>query len=154
MQYLAWRVMAGLNKKIEISFMLVGHTKFAPDWAFGLLKQKYRRTQVGCLKVKVVQDSASMNHAQLVGREDGEVIVPQYDWAKFFAFDGIKSLHHLVFYSQNPGEVLVRKETDSSVIKLNILSKAHQNWKPSKDQLPQQIVLKDFPESANNIHWI
>lgn len=40
MQYLAWRVRSGLNKRVEISFLLVGHTKFAPDWSFGLLKQK------------------------------------------------------------------------------------------------------------------
>ena len=32
MQYLAWRVMTGLNQRIEISFMMVGHTKFAPDY--------------------------------------------------------------------------------------------------------------------------
>ena len=37
MQYLAWRVFAGLHKSITISFLIVGHTKFAPDWAFGLL---------------------------------------------------------------------------------------------------------------------
>ena len=46
MQYLAWRVLDG---RIEISFLIVGHTKFAPDWCFGLLKQAYRRTKVGCL---------------------------------------------------------------------------------------------------------
>jgi hypothetical protein len=50
MQYLAWRVMTGLNNYIEVSFMMVGHTKFAPDWAFGLLKQKFRRSKVGCLQ--------------------------------------------------------------------------------------------------------
>ena len=49
MQYLAWRVLAGLNERIEISFMIVGHTKFAPDWCFGLFKQRFRRTKVGCL---------------------------------------------------------------------------------------------------------
>ena len=32
MQYLAWRVFCELNRKIEISFLLVGHTKFAPDF--------------------------------------------------------------------------------------------------------------------------
>ena len=47
MQYLTWRVLTGLNKRIEISFMLVGHTKFAPDWCFGLVKQRFRRTRVG-----------------------------------------------------------------------------------------------------------
>ena len=77
--------MAGLNQKIEISFMLVGHTKFAPDWAFGLLKLKFRRTPVGCLDdmVRVVEQSASINKAQLVGKEDGTVLVNQYNWAAF-----------------------------------------------------------------------
>ena len=29
--YLMWQVMTGLQKKIILSFLLVGHTKFAPD---------------------------------------------------------------------------------------------------------------------------
>ena len=33
--YLAWRVMSGLHKNITLSFLVVGHTKFAPDWCFG-----------------------------------------------------------------------------------------------------------------------
>jgi hypothetical protein len=113
MQYLLWRMMAGLNNKVEISFMLVGHTKFAPDWAFGLLKQTFKRTAVGCLDdmVRVVEQSASINHAQLVGKEDGTVLVEQYDWAAFFdqyfrrnAFDGIKSFHHLIFTKDKHGQ--------------------------------------------------
>ncbi len=143
MQYLAWRVMAGLNKRIEISFMIVGHTKFAPDWAFGLLKQKFRRTLVGCLDdlARVVNTSAVVNHAQPVGKENGEVIVKQYDWAAFFdAFEGIKSLHHLVFNYLTPGQVLVRKESDGEVDNLQVLSKAHLQWKPSPHDLPNEIV--------------
>lgn len=42
MGYLAWRICQGKNKKIVLSFMPVGHTKFACDWAFGLLKKKFR----------------------------------------------------------------------------------------------------------------
>ena len=86
MQYLAWRVLVGLNKKITLSFLIVGHTKFSPDWCFGLLKQAYRRTKVRCLDdiVRVVEGSAVVNHAQLVGTQDGRVLVPTYDWASFF----------------------------------------------------------------------
>ena len=63
MQYLVWRILAGLNHNIEISFMMVGHTKFAPDWAFGLLKQKFKRTPVRCLDdlLKMVCNSAAVN---------------------------------------------------------------------------------------------
>ena len=38
MAYLLWKVMTGLNEEVTISFLLVGHTKFAPNWGFGLFK--------------------------------------------------------------------------------------------------------------------
>ena len=31
MYYLAWRVLAGFHDEITLSFLLVGHTTFAPD---------------------------------------------------------------------------------------------------------------------------
>ena len=40
-QYLLLRVLVGLHKEIILSFLPVGHTKFSPDWCFGLLKQKF-----------------------------------------------------------------------------------------------------------------
>ena len=72
----------GLNDNITVSFLIVGHTKFAPDWCFRLLKRVFRRTRVGCLDdiVRVVEESAEVNHAQLVGAQDGTVIVPTYNW--------------------------------------------------------------------------
>ena len=148
MQYLAWRVLAGLNRRIEISFLIVGHTKFAPDWCFGLLKQAYRRTKVGCLDdiVRLVESSAVVNNAQLVGREDGTVIVHQYDWAEYFAkyfkrqgLAGIKSFHHLVFSCEHPGQVKVSTSTDSPVKTLTILTKEHMSWTPSTSELPPEI---------------
>ena len=148
MQYLAWRVLCGLNRKIEISFLLVGHTKFAPDWCFGLLKQKFRKTLVGCLEdlVRVVDQSANTNHAKLVGREDGSVNVPQFDWAGFFqpyfrrgAFDGIKSWHHLVFSSETPGQAKVRVHCNSGEKTLPLLNKDHLGWKPHPHELPPRI---------------
>ena len=50
MWYLIWRLANGFNEKASISFMLAGHTKFAPDWCFGLFKRQYRRTLVSSLK--------------------------------------------------------------------------------------------------------
>ena len=38
--YLLWRVLTGLYKNIILSFMITGHTKFSPDWCFGLLKKR------------------------------------------------------------------------------------------------------------------
>jgi len=84
-QYLAWRVMVGLHDSITMSFMLVGHTKFSPHWCFGLLKQCYKKTFVSCLQdfVDIVNSSADVNTAQLACMQDGEVVMPMYDWAQF-----------------------------------------------------------------------
>ena len=38
--YLLWRVLTGLHENITLSFMITGHTKFSPDWCFGLMKKK------------------------------------------------------------------------------------------------------------------
>ena len=86
MQYLAWRVLSGLNKSITVSSLIVGHTKFSPDWCFGLFEQLYRKSKIRCLDdiVRVVEKSAAVNCAQLVGTQDGRVLVPTYDWATFF----------------------------------------------------------------------
>ena len=132
MQYLAWRVSTGLNERIEISFMLVGHTKFAPDWCFGLFKQKFRKSKVGCLCdiAKVVNTSSEVNHAELVGREDGTVLVHQYDWAEY----------HLVFSNTTPGCAIVREYSDSKENKISLLSSEYEHWTPSSMELPDEIT--------------
>ena len=97
--------MACLNRSITLSFLIVEHTKFSPDWCFGLFKQAYWWTRIGSLNDTVrVVESAAVNHAQLIGTQDGKVIVPTYDLASFFdepfrqrALKGIKLMHHLMF---------------------------------------------------------
>ena len=44
-----WRVLNGKHNKITLSFLLVDHTKFAPDWSFDLLKQRFCREVVSSL---------------------------------------------------------------------------------------------------------
>ncbi len=63
--------MNGLHESITISFMLLGHTKFSPDWCFGLLKQKFRKTKIDCFDdlVKVLDTSQmSMRYSWLETR--------------------------------------------------------------------------------------
>ncbi len=86
LHYHLWRWMTGLHTKIMLPFLAVGHTKFSPDWCFGLVKCLYRRTKVGSLKdiAQVVSDSAECNFPQLVADENGLVIVPRLDWTSFF----------------------------------------------------------------------
>ena len=68
MQYLLWRVLTRQYTKACLSFLVVGHTKFAPDWCFGRFKRLFRRSKVGNIKdiAKVVNYSAQCNVAQLV----------------------------------------------------------------------------------------
>ena len=109
--------MSGRHKEITLSFMLVGHTKFAPDWCFGLFKHKFRRTFVSSLEevADVVNKSADVNVAQLVGTQAGEPIVPVYDWAFYFGghfrtVPQLKLYHHS---NSQPGTVVLKEFMDS-----------------------------------------
>ena len=134
--------MVGLNDSITISFLIVGHTKFAPDWCFGLLKRAFRCTRVGCLDdiVRVVGESAEVNHAKLVGAQDGRVIVPTYNWADYFdpffkqtAFKGIKAMHHMRFSRLQHGKAYVKNSVDSQE-EISLLK--DERWQPDKEVPP------------------
>ena len=133
-----------LHESITMSFMLVGHTKFSPDWCFGLLKQRFRRTFVSSLQdiVDVVNTPADVNVAQLVGTQDGEVVVPTYDWVSFLGkhfrkVPQIKSHHHFEFSSSTPGDVSMKLYNSSSSSNFRML--VDRRWTPSPDELPTQI---------------
>ena len=96
-----WRIMVGLHKSITLSILMVGHTKFAPDWCFGLFKQLFRRSKVDCIDdiACCVNQSADVNVAQLFGTQEGEVLVHAYQWASFIESHftklvGIKKYQH------------------------------------------------------------
>ena len=114
-QYLVWRALTGRHTSITLSFLVVGHTKFAPDLCFGLFKRQYRRTKVGSLQsiAQVVNDSTECNFAQSVAREDGSMIVQTFNWTDFFAphfkrIASIKKYHHFRMTSSAPGCVSKR----------------------------------------------
>ena len=86
-QYLVRRTLTNRHTNITLSFLPVGHTKFAPDWCFGLFKRAYRQTKVGSLAAiaDVVNKSAECNFAQLVFMQNGTTVVPTHDWPDVFA---------------------------------------------------------------------
>ena len=155
LQYLAWRVMTGRHTQITLSFLVVGHTKFSPDWCFGLFKRLYRRSQVGSLQAiaQVVNDSAHCNHAQLNVTEDGTIVIPTLDWTDFFAphlkkISGIKKLHHFRFPSSEPGVVYVKVHSDDAEVKIDLMKK--NAWHPEPSLLPSQITPKGL---SNERQW-
>ena len=152
-QYLAWRTLTNRHTSITLSFLVVGHTKFAPDWCFGLFKRHYRRTKVGSLRsiAQVVNDSAECNFSQLVCDEGGRTIVPTYDWTDFFAphlkkIIGIKKYHHFRFDSSNPG---VKEHVDTPELEIELM-KATPCWSPDPQVLPSIISPKGLPAE---IQW-
>ena len=142
-QYLLWRTLTDRHTDITLSFLVVGHTKFSPDWCFGLFKRLYKRTKVGSLKgvAEVANKSAECNFAQLVSSEDGTTIVPTYDWTSFFAphlrkLPGIKKIHHFRMSSSQPGFIFIKEHSDTAEVKFSMLKEP---WSPDKDDLPEVI---------------
>ena len=78
--YYFWRVMTGLLKVINYNFLMPGHTKFSPDWWFGLLKQKTRRTFISSLSdiARSVEESATANAAELVVNMNSLLIIESF----------------------------------------------------------------------------
>ena len=136
-----------MHKEIKVSFLPVGHTKFSPDWCFGLFKQLYIKTNIGCLDdiVQAVNASATPNVAQLVGSQSGESIVPTFNWSDYFnehtiktALKGIKKMQHFHFYHHFPGQVKVRSESDGTERTIDL--RKEPSWLPAATELPARIV--------------
>ena len=147
MYYLMWRVLTGLHKEITISFLPVGHTKFAPDWCFGLFKQRFRRMKIDSLDdiASAVSTSSTVNCPQIVGTLDGRCLVPSYNWIEHFegrtiktALKGIKQMHHFRFTHTSPGVVYVKKSKSDPEKSITLLSTP--SWCPSCHELPNMIT--------------
>ena len=150
LQYLAWRVLTGLHRTVRMSFMLVGHTKFAPDWCFGLFKQRYRRTFVSSLDdvVDVVNTSADVNVAQLVGTQSGEPVVPVYNWVSYLgvhfrSIPHLKQYQHFIFSATHPGVVTLKMHSNSSEETFTMLDSG--SWSPVASELPPLIKSSGLP---------
>lgn len=138
--YYLWRVMTGRHHDIEYNFLIAGHTKFSPDWCFGLLKQKTRKTFISSLFdiARAVEESASVNTAELVGLHNGTVRVPTYDWTTYLSqffkkLPRLKGYHHFRFLKDHPGVVFCKEYWSSAERAFNILQ--------SEGNLPQVEVL-------------
>ena len=148
--YLAWRVMTGLHKHITLSFLVVGHTKFAPDWCFGLLKKRLRLTKIGTLAdiAKAVDDSAVVNVPQLCSTQERMVVVPTYNWKSelshhFKIIPQLKSYHHFRFSCEYPGSVFLKEHADTHETQLRLTKSS--SWSPTASQLPPIVSPNGLP---------
>ena len=146
-QYLVWRALTNRHTSITLSFLVVGHTKFSPDWCFGVFKRHYRRTKVGSLKsiAQVANDSAECNFSQLVSDENGSTIVPTYNWTTFAPHlkkvVGIKKYHHFRCDSSQPGVVFVNEHADTDEQMIDLM-KSTPRWSPDSSELPSVVPPK------------
>lgn len=115
--YYSWWVMNGLPHSINYDFLLPGHTKFSPDWCFGLMKQKTRRTFTSSLFdiARTVEDSASVNVAELVGLHNGTVLVEMYDWTTYLG-QYFKKLHQIKTFSNSDSTRIILELSSVSSI--------------------------------------
>ena len=142
--YYLWRVINGLHSSINYDFLLPGHTKFAPDWCFGLVKQKTRRTFISSLFdiARAVEESASVNVAEFVGLHNGTVCVPTFDWVTYLGqffkkLPNIKSYYHFRFDKDFPGTIFCKQYWFSEETAINLLR--NRNQLPRPGQLPATV---------------
>lgn len=121
MQYLVWRVMVGLNKSVKISFLPVGHTKFAPDLYFGVTKRRYRRSSVHSIQDFIDDISANCDSVipVAVANEKGDLNASIYDWQGFFRpyatrITGIKDNYHFQTSTAQLGVLKCKKDLNSN----------------------------------------
>lgn len=116
-QYLDWRVRTNREKKVSLDFLLVGHTKFAPDRTFGLIKTKYTRVTVDTYNdlIQCAVEASPAGHSIAVKTYDPmteEELMPWYRWDNFFPpfyknFKGITKYQHFSFTRNEVGDGVV-----------------------------------------------
>ena len=144
-QYLVWRVATGKSTRCSLSFMLAGHTKFAPDRFFGLFKRRYRHSNVCTLddvcRAVLSSTVTGRNKVQLTV-QNGKRLVYWYDWAQFFStffcnLPNITSYHHFRADSTKPGYIFAKEHCDSSETEFCMLK--HHHSIDSMNDLPSEI---------------
>jgi hypothetical protein len=149
LQYLMYRVLTGLHDKIELSFLLVGHTKFSPDGFFGLIKQHYRRSQVYTYDqlANIVESSSKNGHNRCI-RVSKNLVPPVLyrDWSTwlsqyFSACKGLSAYQHFRMEKHHPSMLFVkeRKNSQEAAIKLAKDGCPLSNTLPP-ETLPEQIL--------------
>ena len=128
-QYLLWRVLTRQMESVELSFKLVGHTKFSPDRHrhFGTFKKAFHVSSVSKLaEIATVAERTSTNTPQLIRDASGTVRVPFYQWSaylgKFFkAIPNITSYHHFQTSSGKSEKIRAHLFSDTEAVEIDLL---------------------------------
>lgn len=128
--YAAWRVITGQHKKIHYGTMVAGHTKFAPDWHFGIWKSKWRHCDAETIGdvASTVRLSSKSGHNIPHLTCDQDHPVQFSEWKKFLGqffmpLKNITSYHHFTLNSSEPGVVVCKKSVLSPEERFSLLRK-------------------------------
>ena len=144
LHYLSWRVLKGQNPTIRLKFMIPGHTKFAPDRFFGLIKRLYRRTCVSTLADVRNSTTQGQNIPQCtVDLQSGKRYVTWYSWSEYLntlfrSFPGIWKYHHFRFDVSEPGIVFAKEFNNTEEVKYKLT--LQDDWPEIHHQLPPSIT--------------
>jgi len=121
LRYLIHRTLTGLHDKIDLSFLVVGHTKFAPDGYFGLIKHRYRRSSIYTYDqlANVIENSSEKGHNVCQRYRDGggSANFGYRDWSDWLSkhFDRLPDItkyHHFRLDGRKPGIVIAKETID------------------------------------------
>jgi hypothetical protein len=95
----------------------------------------------------VVERSATVNTAQIVGTSVDNILVPMYDWTSllspfFRRFTNIKQYHHFTFSEEHQGVIKFRTMSDSPVSSFSLCINH-----PPADSFPDQIIPRGLSPS-------
>lgn len=150
-QYLMYRTLTGLHTEIELSFLVVGHTKFSPDAYFGLTKRFYRRSQVYTYEqlIRVIEMSSKNGHnvcQSYHNRITGESSIIYRDWSSWLAryfksVPKITSYHHFKMDSKEKGKLIIKEKADSEEVNIELLKKEFScNTQKAFEGIPERLI--------------
>ncbi|CAG2220725.1 unnamed protein product [Mytilus edulis] len=112
--------------------MIAGHTECLCDACFGMLKKKFRKSDVNTVSqlVKIVDNSAKCNRSEVYNENDDDKnSLNWYRWDNFFTkyfkpLRGIGKFHHFRFTSDEVGVVFARETLDQPEKRLALLKES------------------------------
>ena len=152
-QYLMYRVMTGKHKSINLSFMLVGHTKFSPDGYFGLIKKRYRRSKIytydHLVDVINLSTTGGFNTCQRYRDSQGREVFQFRKWSTwlgkiFKKLPEITRYQHFRIDENALGEIAVKMSVDAKEETFALLKKKADRLDEKLGKLPPVHPIKDL----------
>jgi hypothetical protein len=147
-QYLMYRVLSGLHTNIEMSFLIVGHTKFSPDSHFGLIKQYYRRSHIYTYEqlAKTIEESAyaGYNKCHRFNQKEHKEEIVYRNWSEWLScyfkpIKGITDYQHFIIRDKNKSSITLKKNIDSEGKPFEMLKKPV-DFKNSRIYPPESLA--------------